>query len=52
MGSEVRSDLEREGMNRSRRNLKPFEVLAPELKAAECVILNPEEGLYHHLVQG
>ena len=51
-GSEVRLDPEREGINGSQRNLKPLDVLAPELEAAECVILNPEEGLNNQLFPG
>ena len=45
LGSGVRSDPEREGINGSQRILKPLDVLAPELQATECEILNPEEGL-------
>ena len=45
LGSEVRSDPERENLNRSQMNLKPLDVTAPELIATVCEVLNPEEGL-------
>ena len=45
IGSEVRSDPERESINRSKMDLKPPNVTAPVLIAADCEVLNPEEGL-------
>ena len=44
-GSEVRSDPERDNINRSRWNLKSLNVTTQKLLAPDCEsVLNPEEG--------
>ena len=44
-GSEVRSDPERDKINRSRWNLKSLNVTTQKLLAPDCeTVLNPEEG--------